>query len=489
MEQRSRLEDLGNRIWNAQRTEMFLEMRFLGAALGSLGYKMDLATQTVGTDAAFIRFNPQWTFNTYLDSPRKLDRAYMHMLMHCLFRHMFSASEEAHDNVMVWDLASDIAAEAAVDSMDYPCLWRITSDLREEWYDRLKKAVGVLTAEKIYSYLLEEFFDSGRTIGAAGPAGSDRNGQGSAQAADPDGADEDYKPAAALHPFKSEALGDLFEKLANEFRVDDHSFWSRLPKERKDPEMPEPKMPDIAVRRSNKEDEWEKTAKRVEAELKNSKLASNETGSFDQVLQFTLRRRTSLSEYIRKFTVLREETEIDPDSFDYGLYNFGMEFYGNMPLIEENEFREERRIEELVIAIDTSGSTQAGLVRRFLDEIASVLSDRESFFHRVNLHIIECDDQVQRDEVITDMDQLRRYAEGFTVSGGFGTDFRPVFRYVDDLIRTGNLKNLRGLLYFTDGYGIYPSKPTPYETAFVFFPGSDSSDTDVPDWAVKIYTE
>ena len=39
---------------------------------------------------------------------------------------------------------------------------------------------------------------------------------------------------------------------------------------------------------------------------------------------------------------------------------------------------------------------------------------------------------------------------------------------VEELRESGELKNLKGLLYFTDGDGIYPSEQPEYETAFVF---------------------
>ena len=48
--------------------------------------------------------------------------------------------------------------------------------------------------------------------------------------------------------------------------------------------------------------------------------------------------------------------------------------------------------------------------------------------------------------------------ENLTLYGEGGTDFRPAFSYVDQLIRDGEFEHLRGLLYFTDGYGIYPEK-------------------------------
>ncbi len=76
------------------------------------------------------------------------------------------------------------------------------------------------------------------------------------------------------------------------------------------------------------------------------------------------------------------------------------------------------------------------------------------------------------------MDDLTLYGEG-------GTDFRPAFEYVDEKIRQGEFTELRGLIYFTDGYGIYPSKAPGYQTAFVFMQ-EDYRDADVPGWAMKL---
>ena len=79
--------------------------------------------------------------------------------------------------------------------------------------------------------------------------------------------------------------------------------------------------------------------------------------------------------------------------------------------------------------------------------------------------------------------------EHFTLNGFGGTDFRPAFEYVNGLLNKGALKALRGLLYFTDGFGDYPMKPTKYDTAFVFFKDSDINDEKVPAWALKLYLE
>ena len=158
-----------------------------------------------------------------------------------------------------------------------------------------------------------------------------------------------------------------------------------------------------------------------------------------------------------------------------------------MPLIEENEFREERRISDLVIAIDTSASTEQGQVQRFLDETAAILRRRTNFFQRIRVHLVLCDDRVQEDIVLTKPEEIEDYAAHFEMKGGYGTDFRPVFQYVEKLRTQGVLPELRGLMYFTDGHGPYPTKPTDYQTAFVYDTWADIDDQSAPDWALKLY--
>ena len=57
---------------------------------------------------------------------------------------------------------------------------------------------------------------------------------------------------------------------------------------------------------------------------------------------------------------------------------------------------------------------------------------------------------------------------------------------MEELRHRGELKDLKGLLYFTDGFGIYPVKKPPYDTAFLFMRGEAYQDVDVPPWAMKL---
>ena len=50
------------------------------------------------------------------------------------------------------------------------------------------------------------------------------------------------------------------------------------------------------------------------------------------------------------------------------------------------------------------------------------------------------------------------------------------------------LTGLKGLLYFTDGQGIFPNKMPPYDTAFILMQ-KDYQEVEVPPWAMKIYIQ
>ena len=80
------------------------------------------------------------------------------------------------------------------------------------------------------------------------------------------------------------------------------------------------------------------------------------------------------------------------------------------------------------------------------------------------------------------------YMQELEVKGCGGTDFRPVFDHVEQLKREKKIQDLKGLLYFTDGNGIFPKKAPDYQTAFVFM-RSDGGDVQVPPWAIKLILE
>ena len=533
MGNRVELDQMGRRILDYARTELYLSMRFLGPALHSLDFVMDLSTTSVGTDAANIRFNPNYLFRLYVDRPRLLNRTYLHMLLHCVFRHMFTARQK--EDRELWDLACDIAVGSIIDSMEYRAVEELTPEYRQKIYDRLEEEIHVLTAERIYQYFIERkrnYLEELQMRAAFAlcdhsfwermeeDEDTGRNRQGDDETSNPDSPEpqsesnpeqtEEEKDAAPERPGEGNRENRNRQNDRANNRDQDGREDSRDQDGRKDTrdrdgrENSRDPLRDPRARRTEhrarnlkkteqldqREQDWKETSRRMEAELLASgREASQERGSLERILAISNRRRTDYREFLRRFAVLREVTTVDPDSFDYGFYHYGLEMYGNMPLIEENEYREMNRIRTLVLAIDTSASCQQVLVQRFVNETAAVLRSIGQFFHTTEVHLLECDEHVQQERVFHSPEELERYADNFRVRGGFGTDFRPVFSWIEEKRRTGEIRDLAGLMYFTDGMGIYPEKPTDYDTAFVFFNDEELDDSKVPDWAIRLYID
>ena len=77
----------------------------------------------------------------------------------------------------------------------------------------------------------------------------------------------------------------------------------------------------------------------------------------------------------------------------------------------------------------------------------------------------------------------------FRFTGFGGTDFRPgLCNDVNELRAKREVDRLRGLIYFTDGKGIYPVQAPVYDAAFVFIEHL-YSDESVPAWAMKVVLE
>ena len=120
-----------------------------------------------------------------------------------------------------------------------------------------------------------------------------------------------------------------------------------------------------------------------------------------------------------------------------------------------------------------------------MKETFGLLKTGESFFAKCNIAVMQCDDAVRDLTFLHSTDELDRFAACLTLTGGGGTDFRPAFARIAQLRQDGVLRDLQGVLYFTDGKGIYPAKRPPFETAFLFLEDG-TPPPDVPPWAMRL---
>ena len=86
-ERAERLQEIGSSILRAARDELYLGMRFLDVALSSFSYQMDGQIQGFGTDGRVMYFQPQMLGGLYRENRILVNRGYLHMVFHCIFRH------------------------------------------------------------------------------------------------------------------------------------------------------------------------------------------------------------------------------------------------------------------------------------------------------------------------------------------------------------------------------------------------------------------
>lgn len=398
---------IGIQILEYCRNQLFLSYPSFEQALFILQWEADDRIAGIGTDGVKILFSPVWLLQKYQEDPGTVTKAYLHMILHCIYLHPFFAGKEQEN---LWDLACDMFVERICTS--------ITGN-----------EVGGHQEQDLSPYRI-------------------------------------YDTLCCLK--KEEQL-----KLEKSIRIDDHSLWREKQTGAK------------AIWKK-----WEKVLLSMSRGKEKKKLwAGMSPGMRQEEIRLAGRMDYDYRDFLQKYFHTREEVKLDTESFDYIFYNYGVEHYGNVPLIEPLEYQEVSRLSQLVIAIDTSGSCSAAVVQRFLEETYSILSSKENFFSEMEVYLIQCDCCIQKIDVIRREEDWRKLEDKIEIQGRGGTDFCPVFRYVDQLRKEGLLKDLGALIYFTDGDGVYPEERPDYDTAFVFLKDTDSLKM-VPSWAyvLKVWT-
>jgi predicted metal-dependent peptidase len=103
----------------------------------------------------------------------------------------------------------------------------------------------------------------------------------------------------------------------------------------------------------------------------------------------------------------------------------------------------------LCVAVDTSGSINDELLSAFIEEFKTIMQN----FPSIKIELIIADAKIHGHYTFVGGDKL-----DFKLKGGGGTDYRPVFEYIE-----ANLPMNTMLLYFTDGDGWFPKYPPSYE--------------------------
>ena len=477
------IEKLGAEIMELSRNMLLVDHRFLDAAISKLTLSQSDKTEAFMTDGKALYYAPLYVLRLYKAEKDSVARSYLHIVLHCVLCHSFVGKKIDR---LRWDLACDIAVESLIDELGTKGVLPSAKNEYDNILSMLKRKIDFLTAERIYHYLCKtsiserEFYEWQRIFFA------DEHDLWYS----PD-LDENAKLGAKgwqqknLSGSNSDSQNGMNGENGRSGRSDSGNG-DRESDSGKGSSDTGSGSPSLSSENSDTQKEWKRIAESVEQDLETfSKNAGSSAGGLIKNLKELNREKYDYEAFLKKFAVRGEVMKTSEDEFDYVFYTYGLKLYGNLPLVEPLEYRDTKRIKEFVIAIDTSGSCSGELVNHFIEKTYNILKSTESFFSKIKIHIVQCDSKIQHDDVITSREDFEQYMKDVKIYGGGGTDFRPVFRYVDELIDSKEFSDLRGIIYFTDGIGIFPEKKPPYETAFIFVEDGDREIT-VPSWAIKL---
>lgn len=498
------------------RVQLMLKFRFLDRAL----WRMELEPlwsgmmYPIATDGKAVYHDPHRIIARFHDSFDESIRDYLHLVMHCVFRHIYDTS---HKTPEAWSLTCDMMVESVV--MDL-CGARFKSEQdaeRRAVIDEVTMHAGGFLPSKVYELLKRlvrtphgqayqgigrsqlnewhQLFE--RDDHGTWPANNRDEARGDDEGQAEEVQEDDENPDVQQDGLRTETPGadESGQEESRSSLADDQESAEEGDQETFDSEGADvPDAPPSPSAEEPREDgdeaerqDWEDIAKEIEMNLETfSKEWGDEAGSLVASLALANRRTYDYTDFLRRFMTITEQIRLNLDEFDYTYYMFGMETYGNMPFIEPLEYKESESVRDFAIVIDTSESVKGDLVRKFVEHTFSMLMQAQDRNTDVNVHVIQADSKVQSDLKVTDLRDVAKMMDGFAVRGFGGTDFRPAFDYVQMLRNRGELADLKGMIYFTDGLGAFPERPPDYDVAFVMVDDGSRDLPPVPPWAMKV---
>ena len=447
-------------------SQLTLHLRFMDPALNRLKTVGD--TMEYRCDGVFFHYSPIALIRTFQYNPNELVRGYLHAVLHSVFQHLYFSKNR---KMSLWNLAADMAVENVIEELGLDCTKTEADEERRRLIAKIKERTPDFTAQRIYHVLEEMETDEIRLMA---PVFSFDNHEIWYEIRDAVSSGESI--------YGEENRDDPTRSGNGTFEGAAHDSDEKTEKESSGPSDEEIRMVKNALK------DWKDISEKIETDLETfHKEYSDQLPALVQSLASLHREKYSYSTFLRKFMKNGEKLKISDEDFDTIFYTYGLRLYQNLPLIEPLEYQEMNNIRELVIAIDTSGSVQGDVVQSFLQKTWNIFSQKENFFTRFRIHIIQCDMVIRDVCEITSMSAFDRYIETIELKGFGGTDFRPVFTYIQEQIDLGVFRKLGGLLYFTDGDGVYPKQKPSFLTAFLF--PHNNKDIAVPPWAIRYSLE
>ena len=491
--------EIAARILKNARTFLITKMPFMCLPINKLRYvPLQEAECAMMTDGTSLYYSPERIVKFFLIGHTPLiARMILHSVLHCMFRHFRFPGKD-----QIWHTACDVTVESVIDSLGikefYPKSNREIELLFSANRDSLESAplvdrilrTGLETDEKRAKTLRRisacYYSDDHQLWHNRAVTSKKKTAQAEQTNQEPEQKDDSAAGKKELSVVKQKTVQVCGQ---NVFAATEESA------------LPEgdncqlrngiaPNQGGKGAKTCEEDNNWELISRQTLQLMEKFRgvFPGNTTAGLIQSIDAVNRVHYDFRTVLRRFASLSEVPEVDQEEFDLAWYTLGMELYGDMPLVEPLECRENRRLKDFVIVIDTSGSTSGDTVKRFVDLTYTILKSEELFSNQINIHIIQCDMEIQEHVKLTSRQSFEEYIDHFEVKGLGGTSFVPAFEFVETLRERNELPNLKGLIYFTDGYGDFPEEPTDYETIFAYIEDAYGRNNKlVPAWITKLF--
>lgn len=154
-----RMITLAEDILKLSRNTLLVNLRFLDTAMSMFTYVCcpnQIIPQSnvdikggLAVNERYILYDPRWLLRRYQAEKEAVVRDYLHMVFHCVFRHAFIGGLV---DIPLWDLACDIAVEAAIEDLGVQCTQAARGKQQAPYLSKLRKAVSC----KVVQWMKEE---------------------------------------------------------------------------------------------------------------------------------------------------------------------------------------------------------------------------------------------------------------------------------------------------------------------------------------------
>lgn len=461
--EKTKTEILAEEILLKAKTELTGNIHSLIRAINALQF-VPTNEEDIFTDAKNFYYNPKFILLRFKENTSSVNRVLLHSILHCMLLHPFNIDFK---DTTLWNLSCDICVENIINNWSLNSTKSHKEAAQSMVINDISKSVKNFSAENIYYYLKGSEL-SQETIKYYSDLFSDD-----------------------VHKiwYKNKNFA-FFEFDDDEETVEARSIYKKADNRKGLSNESNDKIMYDAINGSLEEEKelWRKITPTVESDIEALKNQGLMSGVETAVLKGVSRDKYDYSKFLKKLISIDETIEINDDEFDYIFYTYGLNTYKNMPIIEPLEYAENAKVKKLFIAIDTSGSVKGEQVEKFIEKTYNILKSTDFFGKSTEVHIIQCDSEIKEIKILKNSQEIEGYIKNISLKGFGGTDFRPVFKYVDEIFTSSQKNEVNGLIYFTDGDGIYPKQMPKFKSLFVI---NDScfDKSKMPLWATSLFLD